>query len=356
MASRIGPYTIRKEFKHLIFSDTLLTAATCAPAFNDLLRDANQASRVLSDRTVVVMFLSNFDKYAERIFRFFRKVDEVLGSVQAKRNVCVGSDLPDALTSGILARLLTDEFGQFQTRRSFQSLFSSIVDFCLAFRSAQFGMLAKALGENEQLLELLVSGENSGQVMRKLVHAFNAGSPVFVSNVFAAWVKRLVALCDRCDGNHLVSEHLDTWRELQGLIVRLTEVLNVLTSTSEKASEIVTQEDKDLLGNFGIAPPASERALQNVLEKLQREETVKVLRVLADSFPCRPCYQASMGDPLVKATTEAEFQTGKQATGPVSFTGLFGTGLGIWRICISAQALKDLEQSRSEGTSQKVRN
>ena len=381
MTSRTGPYTIQRELKHLIFSDTHLTASACALVFNDLLRDINQVSRILSDRDVSGPFLSNFDKYAERISQFFKQVD---GSVQATRNAYVGSGLPDELVSGFLLRLLGDEFCRFQTKPSFHGLFSSIVGFCLTFRSAQLGMLAKVLGEKEQLLELLVSGENSGRVMRNWIYTFDTGSPLFVSNVFAAWAKRLVTLCGHCEGNHGVSRQFRIWRKLQDLTARLTEVINNFQSAPEKTPKLVpledlrqltdsdkksssarwaqnssgiglmvAQEDKDSLANFGIAPPASERALQNVLEQLRRDEVVKVLRVLADTFPCRPCYQTSMGGPVVGLTDEV-VQIEHRIRGPASFTELFGTGLGIWRICISAQALKDLGQSRSEGTSQQV--
>ena len=348
MASKTGRYVVQNELKHLIFSDTHLTANICTLVFNDLLRDVNQISRILSDTTILSMFLSNFDGYAERISQFFRQVDGGPSSAQAKRNVYVGPDLPDVLISGFLLRLLDDGFNRFQTEPSYHGLFSSIINFCLTFSSAQLGMLAKALGEKEQPLESLVSGEVSGQVMRKWIHAFDMGSPLLESGIFAAWVKRLITLCGRC-GNHLVSEQFGIWRKLQGLIDRLAEVQSTFTSTSEKAKKEITQGDKDLLADFGIAPPASERALQNVLEKLRRDETVKVLRVLADSFPCRGCYIALTGDVIA----EEEFRTEQRTAVPLSFTGLFGSNLGIWRISVSAQALKDLRQSQSEGGSRK---
>ena len=339
MASKTGWHVIRNEFKHLIFSDTHLTENTCTRVFNDLLRDVNQVSRILFDTTALAMLFSNFDKYAERISQFFKQVD---GSAQARGNVYFEPGLPGALISGFLLRLLDDGFNQFLMEPSYHDVFGSIINFCLTFRSAHLEMLAEALGEKGQLLELLVSGENNGQVMREWAHAFDTDSPSFKSDVFAAWVKRLVALCGCCEGNHLVSEQSDNWQKLQGLIDRLAEVQSSFASAPEIPPRVVTQEDKDLLGDFGITPPISEGALWIVLEQLQRNETVKVLRVLADSFPCRTCYRAFTGEGF------------QQNAGPLSFSGLFGANLGIWRICISAQALKDLRQSQSEGKSQKV--
>jgi hypothetical protein len=265
----------------------------------------------------------------------------------------------------------------------FHDLFSSVVGFCLTSRSVQLGVLARALGEKEQLLELLVSGENSSQVMKEWTRAFDSGSPLFGSNVFKEWTKRLVTLCRRCDGNHSVSEQFHIWRKLQDLIARLTEVLNTSASMPKEAPKLVplenlrkladgdkkstrrsqnppdtsisiTPEVSELLGYFGIVPPASERALRNALEQLQRVEMMKVLRVLADTFPCRPCHQASIGGLLAETAAEEEVPVEQEGNirSPQYFAGLFGSSLGIWRIFLSAQASKDLGQSRSEGEPQ----
>jgi hypothetical protein len=271
----------------------------------------------------------------------------------------------------------------------FHDLFSSVINFCLNSHTAQLGVLARALGEKDQLLELLVSGENSSQVMKEWIRAFDASSPLFNPNLFTEWTKRLVTLCRRCDGNHFVSQQFHIWRKLQDLIARLTEVLNTSASMPKEAPKLVPLENlrklvdgdkkssndgtrrkqnhsdlsilipsevNDLLGYFGITPPASERALRNALEQLQRDETVKVLRILANSFPCRPCHQASLGGSLAETTPEEEVpvEQEEKARGSQLFTGLFGSSLGIWRIFLSAQALKDLEQARSEGNPQQL--
>lgn len=332
------------------------------------------------------MFLSNFEKYADRISQFFRQVDGGLASPQAVRRSYVGPGLPGALIGDFLARLLGEEFRQFQTKPAFHNLLCSIVNFCLTLRSAQLGVLAKALGEKDQLLELLVSGENSGHVMRKWIHSFDTGSPLFESSVFTAWTKRLIALCRRCEGNHLVSRQFRIWRDLQDLISHLTLALGTLASMPKKAptlvplenlrkladrdkrpdtssirwkqtpsenSLIITPEDSSLLGNFGIAPPASERAIQDAITKLQRDETVKILKTLGDSFPCMPCHQVSIGGPPGDDAAEEELplEQEEHTRSRRLFTELFGANLGMWRVCLSAQALKDLDQSQSEGKS-----
>lgn len=383
MASKRGA---QKEFKTLIFSNANLTQSACAPIFKDLERNPDQVSRVLSDRAVLVALLSNFDGYAERITQFFKQADRAVDSTQEARISYAGSGLPDALIRDFLPRLLGDEFRQFQMNPAFHNLFSSVVSVCLALRSAQLGALAKALGEKEELLELLISGENSGQVMRKWIHTFDAGNTLFKSNVFAAWTKRLIALCHRCGDNHLTSRQSHIWRDLQDLISRLTEALDIFTSMPKKAPKLapladlrksagrderpgssrtrlpqnisenpiaITTKDSSLLGNFGIEPPESERALRDAIKKLQGDETIKILKALADSFPCGPCYQASIGSSQGGMITEEELpvEREKHIRSRVLFAETFGASLGIWRICFSAQALRDLEQSQSEGKS-----
>jgi hypothetical protein len=387
MASQRRGSIIQNDFTHLIFSDARLTPATRTPVFKDLERDPNQVSRLLSERDVLVKFLSNFDKYAERISQFFRQADRGPASAQARRRSYVGPGLPDVLIGDFLLRLISDEFHQFQMKPVFHDLFSSVVNFCLTSRPTQLGVLAKGLGEKEKLLELLVSGENSSQVMKEWIRAFDTGGPLFNSKVFTGWAKILIALCRHCDGNHSVHQQFHIWRKLQDLIARLTEVLNTSvaipketpklvplenlrkladgdkkssatsarrTQNPSDTSIVITPEVNDLLEYFGIAPPASERALRNALEQLQRDETMKVLRALADTFPCRPCHQTSIDGSLAEATAEDEVpvEQEEKVRSPQLFTGLFGSSLGVWRIVLSAQALKDLEQARSEGNPQ----
>lgn len=337
------------DFKTLIFYDASFTHAAWILVFKDLESNPDQVSDILSDKTELKKFLTNFDKYAERISQFFRHADRSLVSMQVAGRPYVKPGLPDALIRDFLPLLLSDEFCHFQMKPAFHYLLISIIGFCLTIRHARLGALAKALGEKDQLLQSLVSGEKSGQVMRKWIHAFDTRSPLFESAVFTAWTKRLVALCRSCGGNHLVSRQFNIWRDLQNLISRLTLALD----RSAPRPILIAPEDSELLGNFGIPPPASERALHNTLEQLQRDEMVKVLQALADSFPCRLCYEASACGPMGEATTEEEFpeEQAEQFENPELFTGLFGPDLGIWRIHLSAQALKDLGQSQFEGMS-----
>jgi hypothetical protein len=181
-----------------------------------------------------------------------------------------------------------------------------------------------------------------------------------------------------------MSEQFRIWKKLDSLISNLLEIYKTFASIPKNTPNLVPFENlrqltevnrksrtanthriqkqpdpaitippdvKDSLSYFGIPPPASERALQNALERLQRDEMIKVLQAVVDSFPCRPCYENSVSDIPNEKDEDEEPPPEEEvkARGSMMFTGLFGVGLGIWRIFLSAQALKDLEDAKFEG-------
>lgn len=382
MTSKRRASVVQKDFPILIFGNEYLSLPLCAPVYNQLLRDPSQVSRLLADEDLLLKFLSNFDLYASRITQFFGQLNT--GPVDpskrgSRRATSVGPGIADALIDSVLLPLLGDDFQQFQLRPAFLALFSAVIEFCLSFRPRPLEMLAKRLGEVEVLLEALISGETSNQVMRDWINIFSI--TIFDFKIIGVWARRLIAQCRRCDGNHGVSEQIRLWQKLDDLISRLTDMvparvedtrslpalmnLRRLNDTDKKSGATSGMQKSSLelpadvgatLQHFQILPPKSDRALQNALEKLEKVEMLGVLQVVVESYPCRPCYVASINPSVVKSYDRYEEENwetsaAKKTRGSLLFTDLLGRGLGIWRVFLSSQALKDVEESRYEGIS-----
>lgn len=382
MASKRRASYVPRDFTTLIFSDGYLTLPLCVPVYNQLERDPSQVSYLLADEDLLLKFLSNFDLYASRISQFFRQLSANLvnsSSQKSRRKSCVGPGLADELVESLLIPLLGDDFQQFQLRSGFHDLFASVVNFCLPFRPRPLEELARRLGEKDKLLEALVSGETSSQVMKEWIQVFNV--TLFDPKIFGVWARRLVSQCRRCDNSHGVSEQTQIWQKLDGLIGSLTNIIPTssegsqalpslrnlrkltdtdkksgATSGSQKSSFELPSDVCTALLYFQIQPPKSERTLQNALEKLQTDETLKVLQGVVGSFPCRPCYNSSTtARPSATKSYDRydeenwESSVAKPIRGSLLFTELLGRGLGIWRVFLSSQALKDLEEAQFEG-------
>lgn len=382
MMSKRRASVVQKDFAILIFGNEYLSLPLCAPVYNQLLRDPSQVSRLLADEDLLLKFLSNFDLYASRITQFFGQLNT--GPVDpsnrgSRRASCVGPGIADELVDSVLLPLLGDDFQQFRLRPAFLTLFSATIKFCLSFRPRPLEMLAKRLGEVEGLLEALVSGETSNQVMKDWINLFSI--TIFGFKIIGVWARRLAAQCRRCDGNHGVSEQIRVWQKLDDLISRLTDMIPAHNGDSQSLPSLLnlrrlTDADKKsgatsrvqkpslelpadvgvTLQHFQIPLPKSGRALENALGKLEKDEMLKVLLAVVDSYPCRPCHDASINPSVVKSYDRYEeenweISATKTVRGSLLFTDLLGRGLGIWRVFLSSQALKDVEESRYEGIS-----
>lgn len=380
MASRRRGSLIPKDFATLIFGDGFLTLPLCVPVYNQLERDPSQVSFLLADDDLLLKFLSNFNLYASRISQFFKQLsaNPVDSSTQRRRS-CVGPGLADELIESLLLPLLGDDFQQFHQQLAFNDVFGSVIEFCLPFRPRPLEMLASRLSEKDKLLEALISGESSSKAMKEWINIFD--TTLFDFEIIKVWARRVIVQSRRCDSNHGVSEQIHIWQKLDSLIGSLNDIVPIAPGNSRGLPSLrnfrrLTDEDKksgattgvqkpslelspDVSASllyFRIQPPRSERALRNALEKLEKDEMLKVLHAVAESFPCRPCYNISTASrPLAVKSydryDEENWETSatKQTKGPLLFTDLLGRKLGIWRVFLSSQALKDLEDAQFEG-------
>lgn len=371
MASRRRASLNRQDFIPFIFGDETITISLCLPVYAQLERDPEHVSRIITDEDVMLKLLSDFDRYASRITQFFTLLNRnaISRARQGVRRMSwVGPGIADELIENVLFPLLGEEFQQFQLHPPFLGLFAAVIDFCLPYHARPLEALAKRLQENELLLGALVAGQSTSLVMKGWIGLFRV--TIFDPSLIGAWTRRLIAQCKNCESDHNIPDQIGTWRKLENVIGRLTSIIHDRTSgqlavpasvvpdmggqssnkTGAQGGVVVLPPDvKEALQYFGIEPSNSERVLMHVLETLKKEETLRVLLATAESFPCRPCYETSINPSA--ATLNQRYKEDDLGTADsFLFTDILGCGIGIWRVLVSALALKDMQDAHIQGT------
>lgn len=371
MASRRRASLNRQDFIPFIFGDEIITISLCLPVYAQLERDPGHVSRIITDEDVMLKLLSDFDRYALRIAQFFTLLNRnaVSRARQGVRRMSwVGPGIADELIENILFPLLGEEFQQFQLHPPFLDLFAAVIDFCLPYHARPLEALAKRLQENELLLGALVAGESTSFVMKAWIGLFRI--TIFDPTVIGAWTRRLITQCKNCESDHNIPNQIDTWRKLKDVIGRLTSVIHdrtsdqlavpasVVPATGGKSGNktgmqggavVLSPEVVEALQYFGIEPSNSERVLMHVLETLKKEETLRVLLATVGSFPCRPCYETSINPSAVTLNRRYK-EDGSGTADSFLFTDILGRGIGVWRVLVSALALKDMQDAHIQGT------
>lgn len=371
MASRRRASLIRRDFIPFIFGDETITLSLCLPVYAQLERDPGHVSRIITDEDVMLKLLSDFDRYALRLTQFFTLLNRnaVSRARQGVRRMSwVGPGIADELIENVLFPLLGEEFQQFQLHPPFLGLFAAVIDFCLPYHPRPLEALAKRLQENELLLGALVAGQSTSVVMKDWIGLFRV--TIFDPNLIGAWTRRLIAQCKSCESDHNIPDQIDTWRKLEDVIGRLTSIIHDRTSgqhavpasvapemerqssntTGAQGGVIVLPPDiEEALQYFGIEPSNSGRVLMHILETLEKEETLRVLLATAKSFPCRPCYETSI-NPSAATLNQRYSEDDWGTADSFLFTDILGRGIGVWRVLVSALALKDMQDAHIQGT------
>lgn len=297
--------SLPRDFISLIFTNdrTQMILSDCILVYEELERDPGPISRIMSDDELMVQLLTDFDSYASRIARFF-SLSQKYSVSRTRRNSRAGSGgLADELVENLLLPLLGEDFWQFHLGQPFLDVFGCIIDFCLPYNPRALERLARNIVGHTTLFGALVSGRTTGGIMKQWMGFFTV--PRFDIQVISEWTGALVRLCISCEGNHDI-------------------------------------------GKFGHIAATSQGALDKAMWRLEKEESIRVLRAVGESFPCRMCYEASTGSASAQRNDRDQKDTWDRL-GFSTFTELLGERIGLWRVLISSQALDDMQQVHAEG-------
>lgn len=344
-------------------------------AYDALRKNNTLVSVFLNNQEYSSKFIAGFEVYGQRIAAFLQQLlryipPTALGQ-QTKEELDLKKSLTGQIARHVLLPLLGHDYQYLHDRKALFELLVSVI--CLSDRSC-LDLIAARLGEIPQLLAKLISEEHNS----KFLLSWEITNPKTIQD----WTVTAVDLAEQCESDHGVLQEIDKWRSLQALKEYLHQASNLLKPDSSSFSNSVPHGNirrlsigesgpkhvyanlataqavslsspaLPLLELFGVKLPDSEHALLSTIKTLEGAETSQIMKAVIGSFPCRLCllrgYQKSSG--LRGSTIQTNFEGRLEEMDLDSFEGLLGSNLGIWKISLSAQALKDLKHSEKEGT------
>lgn len=239
--------------------------------------------------------------------------------------------------------------------------------------------LAKAILATQGLVERLITDHKGGQVMKEWI--YNHRNSILDSSLLQSLTQRLMTLCETCTHDHGTTVLSKRWQdlmkaktfletvepqlrqggketELNTQHIPLLDDLRQLKEDDKKTGKLRTRLPEDAfeipadvsagLISFGIERPRSLRTLSTALDRLKVDETFSLLRTAMDSFPCRPCLETICGARNLRGFLENDGETNFEKL--TLNSQVFGQRVGVWKVLLSAQALKDMRKIARSGT------
>ena len=284
----------------------LVLEAGISSGYRDLLSlhssvsaDPSQIGKFLSDDSSRAFFFEKFPTCVDNLLRFLG-YNATLCSVRGR-----GSGTQSIACEAIFLAVSVLSFPEFDLvgHVARAKLVAGILTSVLPYQPYSLKALAEELAKKPGLLECIASSEDGAQAIKDL---FSVHFVKKLPSISYTWADKLSALCCLCDGIptlHGIPAQIDRWRTSRGLV--------------------------------GDAALVDE---------------------LLATLPCRPCYELSK-DP------QALIEKGKQAPRDLADSGcsdytappasetadIFGGEIGLWKVFLSAKALKDIRKHMPSG-------
>lgn len=314
-------------------------------AVDAVIQDAQQL-RCLMDDDVKI----HLTTHSNRLARFFRLLGSALPSVKHPTR---SKETANKIT-GLLAQLLPDLHHLLEPRQLIRSIIPAL-EICVApSQPRRLRTLGKVLGGCGNLLEYLVSDPSGSAVICRWVQL--PSSIALDVEIQADWTERLSGMVSSCIGKHEIAPTIQQWGNLKALQTSLRGLEQRLLNAEAKqtarmqltapAFAILEDGPKNLLKAFGLPEPESRRMVQSHIETLSDVATASILRSITASFPCKRCIPGlgSVPQSANEATTENTIETGSDLD-----LDVLGRGVGIWKVLLSAPALKSIQAISQAG-------
>lgn len=356
-----------------------------------LLQDPSSISELMKKEITREPFILSFQEDALSIVDFFTKLSPFF-----KKNPAQNSVLAKALLEGVVMPLFVDQYQDLFFHDEMLQLISvslrSYYD-CGAFSSP--GLVSQLVGKltlspQTRLLERFVAHPDSGDLLVMLVKEQKYGSSLFEHGhpVLVNWIDRLIDLSN-CGFDHGVSASIEKWSSICQLKSAYPQPTTLTPSSegyqSQKKVDLrslrkLTDKDKksggSKKGDTGSerisVPPATAQLFKglnspipktlsearNAVHQLELSRAFCIFEEIIGSFPCSNCCKISLKDGSV-AQYPGKYLGDTTVTDTLDLEECRVSGaqvhrmelkhLGLWRIVLSRQAMKDFGDSRRSG-------
>ena len=390
VAARSGAY--RETFYQHVASKPALDYSAFANILKQLLQDSSSISGLMKLETTRAPFILGFQEQAKSIIDFFTKLSPYI-----KQNPGQHVVLAKALLEGLILPLFDPEYEDIFAHNEMLELIT------VALRCYYDGgtystpglvtqLVSKlTLFPDTNLLERFVAQLDSGELFGAIVKDQKYGSSLFEHShsILVTWIDRLLRLSSQCEFGHGISTYQAQWEALTSLNSTYPQP-TVLSPSSEgfqtqkkggvKNLRKLTEQDKKS-GSSKRASADSERitvpqeiakhfqtlnspiprtlsAARNAARQLELTWAFGVFEGIIQSFPCSNCCKSPVKGEPVAGQPGAYWIDPNVATGSdIEECRVDGEqvyrmelkNLGLWRIVLSRQAMKDFSDARKFG-------
>lgn len=255
---------------------------------------------------------------------------------------------------------------------------------CIASKVPHVRGLAAALICQDTIVEYLLAhlaGANAISLwtLSRVSHLQDAAT-------WKAWTDKIVNVVKLCATDHDLTAKLHEWEELKKLKDSLSNLDQQHTQRAtkedrpdplslehmrkldpdQKKSQItqhhrsstdsleVPTEVAGLLKNFGIEIPRSSRKLTEIIERLETEKTLDILRAAVVTFPCNLCNVNSHGEPRGCQNVSIACDSDDVFLQSKFNMDVFGKRVGEWEVLLSPSAWSALQERKKSKTSQSI--
>ena len=316
-------------------------------AYDSLHRYQDQLITLITKSRHQTTFITDFDQFGGRVLMFLQNADNYLP--RTPEGYRSRKSLGILMIDKLMVQLLDS---QYQHLRDSEIFFELLM--CMLLLADKTGNhlqgLAAYLADTSSLLGKVISSDLSSDFLGDWVDSLGKSHPN--ATTLGGWMEVAANLIDACTGGHDVEEVLDRWKSLK--LVKEHLHASQVAFKYNPNYHIRFSGDMHTLRGFGLAPPDSEATLKSAIEVVDIKLTAEILSALIKSMPCRLCFSNCAGGEHT-STLKSHPRHGSGGDGwfdanQLQYEDLLGKSLGRWKIVLSAQALKDLQNSHSEGS------
>jgi len=329
-------------------------------AYESLRLHPTQLSCLTVDPSERGRFISCFDRHAERLIHFLKHIPssssrrETAPAIEKQRSIAA------IITGHLVSDLLLPSFKQLWDKDSFFELVINTLKFAHA---EHLRHTADQLIRCPALLAKLISSEQSRQLVRPWIRILSTQEPN--TSTLEAWTGIIADCCSTCPQHRGLEAILVQWAKVQlvrtslrgaGFTLQDPGVRNQARAT---VSYDVQEAINELLPRVK-GKPSSGPITVATLRYIELEVTTSILSKLCDLMPCRRCFAHARSGNLSSTYQGANVSVASSAAKPWMAQDveadeqgledlLFSQGIGLWKVVLSAQALKDLQSSKPNG-------
>lgn len=348
-------------------------------AFISLSTCPDQIRLLLEHEASLVQVQSNFARFSERIIELL-EVGTKVGSNVATKHIGLANRLPNTVAVPLLDSSL-DSFSDLDERIR---LVATVIDFFLEYsNSGDATRFVDNLAQKKLFFEAFVSHKRGAASLKKLWDMCRRNLVPITTTVAV----RLVKLVVLCPAGHGIDNVVQQWRRISAIHLSLRMILQNLEEEHRQMLQKnkivpdtrlrILESDRDarhqqhpkssqcpsfdvrprisadicaMMSDASLPVPETKTKLYEVISHITDVVIPSLWTALLDTYPCRACYDlVSNMDPDEQLPIDEPGKLDTDGVNGEDCSDKPGSHVGLWRIFLSAQALKDVKNYTHSG-------